>query len=65
MYGINYLDSFSPLAMVVMFRVLLALSTSKNWFLHQLDINSAFLQGYLEEEVSLLPLQDDIKIKEG
>lgn len=56
-YGIDYLNSFSPVAKVVTVRILLSLSASNGWFLHQLDINNAFLHGYLEEEVYLTPPQ--------
>lgn len=30
-------------------RILLSLTASKNWYLHQLDVNTTFLQGDLEE----------------
>jgi hypothetical protein len=31
--------------------MLLALATQKGWTLHQMDVKSAFLNGYLEEEI--------------
>lgn len=64
-YGIDYLDSFSPVAKVITIRILLALSTSRGWLLNQLDINNAFLHGFLDEEVYLQPPQGYGKAKKG
>lgn len=64
-YGIDYSDSFSPVAKVVTVRLLVSLSTSNNWFLHQLDINNAFLHDFLEEEVYLTPPEGYNKTKKG
>ena len=36
-------------------RVFIALATAKDWPLHQLDINNAFLHGFIDEQVYMLP----------
>lgn len=51
--GIDYHDSFSPMAKSVTVRVILAISTAHNLPIHQLDINNAYLHGNLEEDVYL------------
>lgn len=50
-YGIYYVDSFSPVAKVVTVRIQLALSISKGWFLYQIDINNSFLHDFFWRSV--------------
>ena len=50
-YGINYQETFAPVAKINSTRILLSLAVNFNWLLHQLDIKNAFLNGDLEEEV--------------
>jgi hypothetical protein len=49
--GIDYEETFAPVARLEAIRSLLAFSVSKWFKLYQMDVKSAFLNGFLEEEV--------------
>ena len=51
MFGVDFSETFAPVARMDTIRMLLALATQKGWTLHQMDVKSAFLNGYLEEEI--------------
>ena len=50
-YGVDYSDTFSPVAKLTSIRLFISLAATHGWDLHQLDIKNAFLHGDLVEEV--------------
>ena len=49
----DYKHTFSLAAKLTTVRIFIALATAKSWPLHQLDINNAFLHGFIDEEVHM------------
>jgi hypothetical protein len=49
--GIDYEETFAPVARLEAIRILLDFFLAKGFKLHQMDVKSAFLNGVLEEEV--------------
>ncbi|GKU97910.1 hypothetical protein SLEP1_g10984 [Rubroshorea leprosula] len=54
-YGINYEETFAPVARLTSVRSLLAIAAIRRWKLFQMDVKNAFLNGDLEEEVYMKP----------
>ena len=51
--GIDYVETFAPVAKLNAIRLLIALATKYHCKLHQLDVKYAFLNGELKEEFYL------------
>ncbi|GKC40128.1 zinc finger, CCHC-type containing protein [Tanacetum coccineum] len=49
--GIDYFDTYAPVARITTIRLLLALAAIHNLVIHQMDVKTTFLNGDLEDEV--------------
>jgi transposase InsO family protein len=49
--GIDYEETFAPMARYTLIRTIIALAAKMKWKLHQMDVKTAFLNGVIEEEV--------------
>ena len=50
-YGVDYSETFAPVAKMNTVRVILSLAANYNWNLQQFDVKNAFLHGEREEEI--------------
>lgn len=49
--GFDYNETYSPVAKLTTFRIILAVANENDWILHQMDVKTAFLNGNLNEEI--------------
>ncbi|XP_020976986.1 uncharacterized protein LOC110271126, partial [Arachis ipaensis] len=54
-YGIDYEETFAPVARLTSVRALLAIAAVKKWSLSQMDVKNAFLNGDLKKKVYMKP----------
>lgn len=54
-YGVDYEETFAPVARLTSVRSLIAVSVVRKWSLFQMDVKNAFLNGELTEEVYMKP----------
>ena len=49
--GIDYDETFAPVARYTSIRTIMAIAAEMGWRIHQMDVKTAFLNDILEEEV--------------
>ena len=59
--GVDYGETFAPVARMETIRLLLAISAQKSWKVYHLDVKSAFLNGILKEEVYVVQPEGFVK----
>ena len=47
----DYHETFAPVANMDSIRLVLTISASKHWEVHHMDVKSAFIHGYIHEEI--------------
>ncbi|CAL5401670.1 unnamed protein product [Camellia sinensis] len=56
-YGVDFSETFAPVARLDTIRLLLAIAAQKCWKIYQLDVKSAVLNGFLQEEIYVEQLE--------
>jgi hypothetical protein len=50
-HGIDYDETFAPIAKTDSIHLVLAIAATKGWEVHQMDVKNAFLHSDLSEEI--------------
>jgi hypothetical protein len=50
-FGVDYDETFAPVARAESIRTLIAIAAQRNMHLHQMDVKTAFLNGKLDEDI--------------
>jgi hypothetical protein len=53
--GINYYETYSPVAKISTLRLTIAIASINNMHLHHIDINTAYINADLEEKILMCP----------
>ena len=54
-YGVDYEETFAPVAKMTTVRTIVAVAASQDWPIHQMDVKSVFLHGNLKEAIYMRP----------
>ena len=63
--GVDYDETFSPVAMLKSIRIMLAIAAFYDYEIWQMDVKTAFLNGFLEEELYMMQHEGFIDPKDA
>jgi len=63
-YGVDYDETFPPVAKVDSIRTLMAVASIRGYHIHHMDVKTTFLNGDLEDEI-YINLPEGIEFEEG
>ena len=49
--GVDYIETFEPVAKIDSIKLVLAIAASKRWEVHHMDVKSDFIHGDLHEDI--------------
>ena len=52
--GVDYEETFSPVAMLKSIRILLSITNALDYEIWKMDVKTAFLNGYLDESIYMM-----------
>ena len=52
--GVDYEETFSPVAMLKSIHILLSIPSALDYEIWQMDVKTAFLNGYLDESIYMM-----------
>ncbi|GKB65507.1 retrotransposon protein, putative, ty1-copia subclass, partial [Tanacetum coccineum] len=58
LYGVDYEETFSPVADIRAIRILISIAAFYDYEIWQMDVKTAFLNGYLDEDIYMVQPED-------
>ncbi|GKG11011.1 retrotransposon protein, putative, ty1-copia subclass, partial [Tanacetum coccineum] len=63
LYGVDYEETFSPVADIRAIRVLISIAAYYDYEIWQMDVKTAFLNGYLNEDIYMVQPEGFVELQ--